>query len=690
MPTKILFPVIRFLRNPFSIALILALLLSFWFFKGGNLTTGTTVLAQAEASLRELAAINPQAAAIIERIGDQRDRTALLLGVHSTQADQRYRSILADMVREAAAGENMPYRVRLAALGLENMDLRNEDQRQAFFTSYGVVFDGLALADDWAGINAFMVLLEQASKEPSVWPLVKDDPLALVLWSQVQDPALLEFYHRNRDWIADPLATPDLVELTEGWELGSALRRYRQQEQILRRAVVDGELGVFALALMWSHGTLVTTAVEQFDLDPAEVMSIIYMNPDLFGQEEGHARWIGEQARWMATIARRHPVVWFSAGMTPFALQLHRDAPHVSSEILEQYGADDIGVLLYAMFPHADQINAAATAVSRFGDLAIYVFSRYADSEFADHLGEFLLDQDIGLRAVPYIVQFGDVAFKKLNEDKSYAVRYFEQDGSPRKNNLDWIQKIPGGAPVLVVGNWVKGYPNEWSELGWAALDVVTLPLVLKSFGASRAATTALRTRTPMVQVARQGSRGAPALTRSQSMQTWSRSLQAYRRGATTGGIQMTRLRDVARVTARAGVEVVGRSVSGVSRQAYISTKSVLKAWRAVDPRMQRWVYRGILAMVMYINVTDRVLPNLDKIGSGFGDLIGQMASGIVVMSGEALSASLSRFFDELTGANQIVRGVVYWGVAFMLGLGVILFIMRGVRDRKGYIMVRQ
>lgn len=696
MLTRFFFPIIRFLGTPFGIAVILALFLAFWYFKGGNLTKGTTVLAQAEASLRELAAIDPQAAAIIQRIGEQHDRTALLLGVHGTQADQRYRSILADMATEVVTVKNMPYRVRLAGLGLEKMDLRGEEHRRAFFTSYGVVLDGLALADDWEGINAFMTLLEQASREPGVWPLIKDDPLALIIWSQVQDPALVEFYHRNRDWLADPLAVPELMEMTDGWELEAALRGYARHERILRQAVVDGELGVFALALMWSHGTLVATAVERFNLDPAEVMSVIYMNPDLFGQMERDVTWIGEQAAWMAVIARQHPVVWFSAGMTPFALQLHRDAPHVSGDILERYGADDIGVLIYALFAGADQVNAAATAVARFGDVAIYVFSRYADPEFSEQLGKFLVDRDIGIRAVPFIVQFGDVAFNRLQEDKRWAARYFERDGSPRKDNLDWVQQIPGGAPFVVVGNWVKGYPSEWSEIGWAAVDVVTLPLVVKSFGASRAITSAARSRATVVHAARQGSRGVPALTRSQNLETWSRSLQAYRRGAATGGVQMTRLREAARLAAATGIRVregagvVGKAASRVAQRISISGKNALNAWRAVDPRVQLWLYRGMLAMVMYINVTDRIVPNMDKIGSGIGDVVGQAASGLVVMSGEALSSSLSRFFDELTGGNQAVRGIAYWGVALSLAVGVIFFFSKGLRERGGYIVVRQ
>jgi hypothetical protein len=648
-------------------------------------------MAEAQSALRELTEIDPKAAKFVAEIKDEHQRTALLLAAHSTRAGGRGRSQLTDLAAEMNSVNAMPYRARLVALGLEKTDLRDEAQRAAFFASYGAAMDGLALAGDWTEINAMMTLLEQASKDPAIWPLVKDDPLALVIWSRVRDPALLEFYHRNRDWLADPLASPRLAELAEGWTLDSALRRYAKHEQTLRSAVVDGGLGAFALALMWSHGALVDTAVKQFHLDPTETLSVVYMNPDTFRSNEHDAKAIGEQASWMATIYKEHPVVWFAAGMTPYALQLYRDAPAVAGSILEHYGADDIGVLLYGLFQQAHQIDAAATAVDRFGDVAIYVFSTYSDPQLAGPLGGYLVDPAIGIRAIPFVVQFGDEAFTRLRDDKRWAERYFEPDGRPRKDNMDWVKNVPLGAPFVVVGNWVKGYPNEWSELGWAAVDILTLPLFEQSFATSGAKGVA--TSGKIVSATKQAAHTAPAFARREATENWVRSLELYRGGSARGVARMTRLREVAKDAkgvAGSMISLSTKPVVIVAQKIKLGANKAIEAWRNLDPRTRLAINRGMLAIVMYIDITDRTLPHLDKIGRGIGDLIGRAAAGGVVLTGEAVNASVSRFSDELTSSSPSFRNALYWLVLLFLASGMIVFFWRTIHAHTASVRMRR
>jgi hypothetical protein len=543
-----------------------------------------------------------------------------------------------------------------------------------------------------------MSLLEQAADDPSAWPLVKDDPLALMIWSQINDLFLLEFYHRNRDWLADPLASPELNILVEGWNLESALKKFSKYETPLKKAVVDGELGEFALALITSHGALIGETYDRYNLDPVEVMSVIYMNPDIFGETEKDARWIGNTAAWLATIAQQHPVIWFSAGMTPFALQLHRDVPNVAGEVLEKYGADDISFLIYDLFSsNTEQVIAATTAVAKFGDVAIYVFSRYRDREFSEQLGNFLVDKDIGIRAIPFIVQYGDESFSKLTDDKKWAQRYFNADGSPRDDNLDWIQYIPGGAPAVVVRNWVKGYPNEWSELGWAALDIATLPLLIgKPVATGTKAAKAVASQSRMARAARYSSRSIPAISRTQKAQAWSKSLEIYRKGAAAGVSQMTRLKDIAKTVAVSG-RVISKTVifgiqkgtTGAAKIVQTTGKKSLNTWRGLNPNTRLWIKRGILGMVMFINVTERIIPNMDNIGSGLGGLIGDAASGGITLAGSALSSAMSQFSDQLTNANQLFRKIAYWGVLTVVGLSIFVFIYLGIKNRSGYVMVR-
>jgi hypothetical protein len=273
----------RFFRNLFVIAALLSFLLCFWIFKGGDLAKRSTIMDKSNQMLQDLLKIDSEAAAVFQQISDQKTQTALLLGAYSTKADQRYRSKLAEMATETSNTRALPYRSRLAKLALEKMDLRDEENRNAFLMSYSLVCESLAESSEWIEINEFMTLLEQAANDPSAWPLVKDDPLALIIWSQIKDPSLLEFYHRNRDWLADPLASPELNELVENWDLETALYKFSQYETPLKEAVINDELGVFALSMIASHGALVGETYDRYNLDPAEVMSVIYMNPGIFG-----------------------------------------------------------------------------------------------------------------------------------------------------------------------------------------------------------------------------------------------------------------------------------------------------------------------------------------------------------------------------------------------------------------------
>lgn len=385
----------KWMTQPVVLTLVLGMAFFAWLWWGNRLLSDTSFTAQAERNRQELMNRDPQAAAILTRIEDQRERHALDVACYSAGADERRRSVLADMAAEVSATGGLPYRARIARLALRHADLRDPETRKAFLASHATVCESLAIGGDWGTVSDYMRLLEQAAEIPSVWPLVRDDPLALILWSQINDPdlKLLSFYHRNRDWLADPLAALDLSASAGNWTVESALARLARHEEVTRIAVQQGELGVYALATILTHGSLVEVCHERYDLDPSEVISVIIMNPDVLGEQEGDARWVGEKASWLAMIHQRHPIVWFAAGRTPWALRLHRDAPHVSDRLLEKYGADDIAALIYEHFQDADRVAAAASAIDRFGDLAIYVLARYQDEAFISRLGDYYREQ---------------------------------------------------------------------------------------------------------------------------------------------------------------------------------------------------------------------------------------------------------------------------------------------------------
>ncbi len=74
-----------------------------------------------------------------------------------------------------------------------------------------------------------------------------------------------------------------------------------------------------------------------------------------------------------------------------------------------------------------------------------------------------------------------------MEKNKAWLDKYFQPDGTPKEE--EWWTQLPGGALVDVTRNWAKGYPNEGSELGWAALDAADAALAVASLGGSEVLT---------------------------------------------------------------------------------------------------------------------------------------------------------------------------------------------------------
>lgn len=681
----------NFFSKPAFWAVLFGLLLVAWWRGGERLLEDSSASSQAERNLQELKKADPQAAAILARIDDERQQRALQAATYSTSADGRRRSVLADMAAEVAATNGLPYRAQIAALALDQVDLRDEETRSAFLVSHATACESLAIAADWNAVNDYVDRLEQASEDSNVWSMVRDDPLGLVLWDQLKnDPQhdLLSFYHRNRDWLADPLAALDLSGVDGGWTVQTALEKLAKNEKALRKAVEEGELGVYALATTLTHGTLIGQCFDRYQLDPSEVISVIMFNQDVLDEREGDAVWIGEKAAWLAQISQRHSTVWFAAARTPFALRLHRDASHVSDSLLEKYGADDVAGTIYRHFEDSARVAAAASAIDRFGDLAIYVFSRYEDKVFMDRLGDYLIDEKINIRVIPFVIRFGDEAFSRIQDDPDWVDRYFNSDGTPRVDPHEWIQHVPGGAALHVASTWAKGYPCEWSELGWAAVDVADAALAVASFGASKAVTEpAKAVGKGAAKAAGRSAKGARAAAKLE----WRKALAA----PVSPSRQASRVAEMAKTVA-SGTAILAKPIWGAVKLstaplkiAHQGGQRALNAWKAISPAKKVWIYRGLLGVGLYVTVTNRTLPNVDKISAGIGQNIGQAAAGAITMAGDAIAAALATFADQLTGGNLWVKQSIYWAV--IAGLAVLMgwCAFRAVRDRRQVVLVK-
>ena len=216
-----------------------------------------------------------------------------------------------------------------------------------------------------------------------------------------------------------------------------------------------------------------------------EVLEILYTNGETLSQSPNPE----ELAAQLALLRQRKPSVWNEAREQPLALKLEADAPQYADALLKHYAADDIAAFLYTSYPNA--ILPAAAAVKEYGDLAIFLLRKYSD-DGQGRMHRFLNDPKIGMRVIPFVAMFGDQGLDRLQENLGWLDKHLDPDGKPK--DKEWWTHIPGGAALDVARNWANGHPNEWSELGWGALDVADAALLIASFGSSSSMTIAKTT----------------------------------------------------------------------------------------------------------------------------------------------------------------------------------------------------
>lgn len=318
------------------------------------------------------------------------------------------------------------------------------------------------------------------------------------------------------------------------------------------------------------------------------------------------------------------------------------------------------------------------------------------------------MDEQIGIRVIPFVVRFGDKAFNRIEDDKDWVDRYFNPDGTPRTDPLEWVQYVPGGAALHVARNWAKGYPCEWSELGWAAIDVADIGLAIASFGGSKVATGAVEAAAKrggraiaraevkaIGKAARAAAEAAPEGARVERVSLWRRALAEFRAALGRSRTRMSRAAEMAR-SVKAGTEVLGKTLWGgvklVAKPVRVSrrvARRALDAWKRLSRAKKVWVYRALLAVGLYVTTTERTLPNFEKISNGVGDLVGKAAAGAVTMAGDALASALKEFAEQMTGGAPWARHLVYWAVAGTLMLLMLWSLFRAIRSRRRAVVVR-
>ena len=458
-----------------------------------------------QRQITELERRNPEAAAELAKMRANHDHIALA----ATLKGRLQREGLDGLARLAEHSYNPKspeiYDLRLADLATRTRFVSHQ-QRSDFIFAHGipmqtqqVFFNNLDVPLSHSLINEHFRVLELAAQDDNLWSRVRENPVMVFLLQHGIGQELLDFYDAEKDWLDDVLFLifaagnaddyGDGGMLTPQHILQTIQRNHPHFKNALQDALSfpenDFEVTVCTLyALFANHGDVLRHCVESGLMPIAELLDVVFANLDYFAK---HSNLRPEDlAARLITIRDSHPAVWQMAKQRPLYLELYDRLPHLANSLSDKHGHDDIAMFLFTKFDNDGSVPAAAAAIDRFGDPAIYILNRYEHSPI---FREALRNNNLGVRIIPYVARFEDSGLERLSANQNWLDKYFDEDGKDRER--EWWVDIPGGAIVNVASNWANNRPNEWSELGWASLDmaiVITLPF---TFGSSAAVATA-------------------------------------------------------------------------------------------------------------------------------------------------------------------------------------------------------
>ncbi|MCL2347048.1 MAG: hypothetical protein FWC50_02185 [Planctomycetaceae bacterium] len=732
--TKIIGSLIRFFRTGlFNVIVLTILLVSlvYWIFGGVSFCVKTSAKNESEQTIRnltsELQRKNPEAAAELARMKTSRNELALAATM-KTRYQLNGVDGLARLAsyRKGTTAESNVYDLRLAELAMRQR-FSTSAQRDDFIFAHAIplqqhaemsqTFQMTPVAFNVAEQgDAYLKTLENASLNDEQWRRVRDNPMMVFLMQHVSDQALLDFYDREKDWLDDVLflVFANMETAGESCTPEQALQMIRENHPYFKNAIAsslsspENEIESTVLntfTLFGNYGPIFRYCLDKGQMPLDELLDVMYANQDFFDK---HASEPPERlAARLVTIRDSQPAVWRSSKLTPLCLQLYDVVPNLANTLCDKYGSDGIATFLFTKYN--DVIPQAAAAVRQYGDLAIYILNRY---EKSNTFHKSLKDNELGVRIIPYVAMYEDKGLSQIESNKKWLDKYFDEEGTPREK--EWWTFLPGGAAVNVARNWSHGYPNEWSELGWAALDVADAALLIASLGSSstvsasksavtsgaktigveaaenvvesaveagvkRATTagTAVGTKVIGLEVtesiaaagARQTAAGARAASSLEKVSLFRRVIQvtqfSYRLVLQPVGIGI-------RYALRAVDVVVIRPLRIFCTQVYHAARSLHTAWAGVDPVTRRIIYRSLLCTGIAITLYYRTIPmlkeQLPKIGENIGRFVGQVTTEVA----KTVPAVLSGFVDGLVGDQiQSARlGYIKWSVVALALLG--------------------
>lgn len=613
---------------------------------------------------------NPQAAAELERIRASHDIRAVAAVLR--EADVRGgTAAVGKLVDRPGSSVKTPSEIRLASLAVDPHLAPSAASRDEFLWAHASAVEMLDQDGTGEAADAYLKRLEHSAQLPDTWRAVRADAMAMLVYDCVASPELREYYDQEQEWLdavlVDVSARVDASGVQKRLLVAEVVHVAYQNRPYFKLAVTEQKLDAAAFFLFDQYGDVIRLVMTSGGMSLEELLEVLFANGDYLERSRGEPA--EKLASRLVHVHDQQPAVWKAARKTRLALRLSEDAPGVADRLFDKYAADDIALLLYAGYEN--EIAPAAAAVARFGDLAIYVLNQYVQSP---RFHETLARPDVGPRLIPYMARFGDQGIERLKDNQGWLDKYFEPNGTPKEEA--WWTQIPGGGALAVAKNWARGYPNEWSELGWGALDVADAALLVASLGSSAVVTETAKEGSQVVgksiakaevkrEILRAGQhRAAREVAVDGAREAARKESQSLLRRALAQGVEVSRvIRGSAGKTWRL-IAAVGNGVMTPTQKILDAAKTFHGAWQSVPATYRKIVYRSLLAVGLFVTFSERTIPSLSKIGEAAGEFAGQVLKN----SAQALAAGLKQAIDTaLEGVGGGAKDWITWGVYLIM-----------------------
>ena len=605
-------------------------------------------------------------------------------------------------IADALQGSGSPGLVGFFDECLDKDIIRGDSERKSFIESQGALLamaNSRDIVDDPVLarrlVEDHVARIRRAMADPAYWAEVKDDPLAILILDEVQDPAIRRIYLRERIWLAEVITSFRLSDVNKplegeggllgdnpgrmpdgkGWaELINVAGKYAPMPEQL---VTKEELGAAGYGIFLSHGDLVKELVGR-NIPLREVAEVVFANSSSLPEENGEA------TRYLEKLYKDKRPVWDAAKSYAYVLELDRALPDKSIALLDNLASSDVAAFL--MTKCEGFLLPAAESILKYKEMAMFIIGQYHQNKLfvqamntpgGFRVPAFLIAQDPKNGAQNLI--------NAANPKQVNAV--FLPNGNPVQPNF-WVALPLVGGPLKLVTNWRNNRASDWSDVGWALMDVGDTALIVLTLGAAtpKAGATAAAKSAAKAATKKLADEAAKATIKNVAKEGGEAALKSASKRSLI--VRLAEIGEkVIRVTSpvyKAGRAVIGAGRWVVSNAIFLVNKTWEAGkliWSSLPRGLQQAIRVTILILTIGYGLVDRTLPMLEKklveLPGFFRDTLTRAVSAFGNFAREALGRILE--------TEGVLLRVVACGSACVLSGGLAYFLFPFRRRRPAF-----